>query len=262
MSELPYSQLINLILLVVITAGVSIWCFKEYFKNRLPKPSDIDSDIDIVTEKNYQLLHDAIKKSQEIISSAELEGIKLTAGSKFQNKNMEEKYAEILKQTGEDLQKQLTGQAIRAEEDFVGFLSELQTRGQQSQNLIDETIKEKVDALFVRLNTSLDTLVGQTVSKSLEAIQHELEISRQATESYKQQQLTIIDENVIDLLEKTLSLVLVKKLTLRDQLDLVYEALEKAKAEKFLTEPATTTLKTPAPLPPLPTVAQQPTKVN
>ncbi len=42
------------------------------------------------------------------------------------------------------------------------------------------------------------------------------------------------DENIIAMMEQTLSIVLAKKLSLKDQLDLVYEALEKAKVEKFV----------------------------
>jgi hypothetical protein len=46
--------------------------------------------------------------------------------------------------------------------------------------------------------------------------------------------MNVIDENIMAMLEKTLSLVLAKNLDLKDQMDLVYESLEKAKAEKFV----------------------------
>jgi hypothetical protein len=53
-------------------------------------------------------------------------------------------------------------------------------------------------------------------------------------DTYKVQQMNVIDENIMAMLEKTLSLVLAKNLDLKDQMDLVYESLEKAKAEKFV----------------------------
>lgn len=70
--------------------------------------------------------------------------------------------------------------------------------------------------------------------RSVQSIELELKAARQLIETYKQQQLKVIDENVIAMLEKTLSLVLTKKISLQDQVELVYEALEKAKAEKFI----------------------------
>ena len=46
--------------------------------------------------------------------------------------------------------------------------------------------------------------------------------------------MNIIDENIVAMLEKTLSLVLAKNLNLRDQMELVYESLERAKTDSFL----------------------------
>ena len=47
--------------------------------------------------------------------------------------------------------------------------------------------------------------------------------------------MTLLNNNIVAMLEKTLSLVISKKLTLKDQVDLVYEALEEAKIERFIT---------------------------
>jgi hypothetical protein len=66
------------------------------------------------------------------------------------------------------------------------------------------------------------------------AVDLELRSARQLIDTYKVQQMNVIDENIMAMLEKTLSLVLAKNLDLKDQMDFVYESLEKAKAEKFV----------------------------
>ena len=74
----------------------------------------------------------------------------------------------------------------------------------------------------------------QTESKTATSIELELKASRELIETYKTQQLKLIDENIVAMIEQTINIVLGKKLSLKDQLDLIYEALEKAKIEKFI----------------------------
>ena len=45
--------------------------------------------------------------------------------------------------------------------------------------------------------------------------------------------MAALDANILAVVEKTVDTVLAKKLSVSDQADLVYEALEKAKAEKL-----------------------------
>ena len=47
--------------------------------------------------------------------------------------------------------------------------------------------------------------------------------------------MEVLDENIVAVLEKTLNVVVGKKLTLGDQTELVYEALEQAKKENIFT---------------------------
>ena len=61
-----------------------------------------------------------------------------------------------------------------------------------------------------------------------------MQAARNLIDTYKRQQLNLIDEHIIAVLERTLSIVLAKKLSLEDQVDLINEALEKAKTEKFI----------------------------
>lgn len=122
----------------------------------------------------------------------------------------------------------------KAEGEFTSYLEDLRTRSEQTSSLLDQSKQERLDKLFLKMEENITQLINSTMYKHLANIENELDSSRRMVESYAQKQLHVIDQNIIDILERTLSIVLVKKLSLREQLDLVYEALEKAKAEKYL----------------------------
>ena len=147
---------------------------------------------------------------------------------------LEDEFQRTLENETERLLRGVQTKANRAEDDFTQFLADLRTRSQQNQELLDAVKKERVENLFKSLEDNVVKVIDQTVNQTLTTIQQELDASRKFVTQYSEKQLTVIDQNLIDLLERTLSLVLIKKLSLRDQLDLVYEALEKAKVEKFL----------------------------
>lgn len=148
---------------------------------------------------------------------------------------LEDYYRHALQKTFDQYKQKFEQNSEKAEGEFVQFLADLQVRAQQTDNLIESVKKERIDTLFNTLENRLTTVIDETVTRTLATIQKELEDSHIAVQTYTNKQLSLIDQNAIDLLEKTLSIVLIKKMSLRDQLDLVYEALEKAKLEKFLS---------------------------
>lgn len=168
--------------------------------------------LDSAQMKSYNIIHQAIKKSESILGAAELEGVKVAADSKFRTKEMEEKYeAEIKK-----------------------YLDGLKDLSGKQQSMTEEVLKQRVDDLTARFEQNLNNFFLNTQQQSTAAIQSELQAAKKIVEEYRQKQLTMIDQNIIDLLERTLAIIINKKLPLRDHLDLVYQSLEQAKAEKFL----------------------------
>ncbi len=136
-------------------------------------------------QKALEIIHSAIKKSQDITS---------------QGKLMDERW----------------------KENFQKTLDQNQTQ-----------IMSETQELFEKFEENLSNYLTQTQTQSTRAIELELKAARSLIDNYKSSQLRVVDENIIAILEKTLSIILSKKLTLADQMDLVYKALEKAKAEKF-----------------------------
>jgi hypothetical protein len=163
--------------------------------------------------------------------------------------DLESYYKDHLEEVATNLQKRFDSDIQKATESFMQYLDELKVKADQTQSILDAAKTDRVNAIFTHMEQTMAAVVDKAVTQSIASIQLDLETSKKSVEDYTKKQLSIVDQNIIDLLERTLSLVLVKKLSLREQLDLVYEALEKAKAEGFLALPTQGTIAAAEPPP-------------
>lgn len=242
MPDYFFNQTLNLIplFLGLVTLVLVILYLREY---NLRKRSQNLSDqlLQQTQQKGFQILHQAVKKAQDILSTAELEGLKIVAGSKLSARKLDSQYEQRLTQsikTSQDALSQETSSTIQAlqiqQAEFDKFLNELKTRASQIDTQTQQQTQQRINQLFEQFEDRLSNFLVKTESQTTQSIELELKSARQLIDTYKNQQLKLIDENIIAMMEQTLSIVLAKKLSLKDQLDLIYEALEKAKVEKFI----------------------------
>ncbi len=159
------------------------------------------------------------QKSQQLLHAAELAETEVIAGAKYQ--------LDSLLLTSE---KSITASQAK----LIAFMADLQKISSEFEEASRKTGEARISELFDRLEQRLSDFLVSAEQKTTSSIDLELKAARQLIDTYKTSQLKLIDENVIAMMEQTLNLVLGKKLSLKDQLDLVYEALERAKAEKFI----------------------------
>lgn len=256
-----------IIVLVLIILGLVIYLLWEHY-HRGKQAAITEQNLSVETA--YKIIDLAIQKSRDLLNAAELESGKLVSDSKFYTQKIEKSYEEKLNQAVTEAQKEqasLNSEAVRqfatleqtfkehldnleggakgqmdalyqkisaAETNYEKFLQTLGASTQQAQFQSVETAKQKVDKLFEDFEVKLADFLLQSEQKMMLAVDLELRSARQLIDTYKVQQMNVIDENIMSMLEKTLSLVLAKNLDLKDQMDFVYESLEKAKGEKFV----------------------------
>lgn len=227
MSNLPIS---SVELILIITSIVLFLLYiREYFKReKLSKNNE--EVLEQNQQKGYELIHQAIKKAQNILSMAELQGIKVLASNRLTSSNLEEQYEAQLSSEIKTSQVNLS----LVSEQFINFINDLKIRSQNLDLATQKITSEKVNQLFEGFENRLSDFLLKTEANSTNSIELELKSTRALIETYKNQQISLVDENIIAMMEQTLAIVLAKKLSLKDQLDLVYEALEKAKVEKFI----------------------------
>lgn len=223
MPILPFFNLLIYIVLSLICLILTALYLREY--NRARRVG-----LDEAQTKSYQILGEAIKKAQALMSSSELEALKLSADTRFYKQKLENKFDSEIEKAIEQMKADLA----KSQAEYSNYLAYLKEQSDQSRNQSLDAIREQVSSMFSGFEEKLTQFLGETQKNSVESIALELKATRQLIETYKSNQLKLIDENIISMLERTLSLVLIKKIGLRDQIDLVYESLEQAKTEKFI----------------------------
>lgn len=227
MSALPVIAII--ISLAVINLILLTFYVKEY-NRRLQLEKAGAKALEEFKNKGLSLLEDSIKKSQDMISQAESESIKVVASSKEDTKTLEDTYSKDLA----DMLAQSQNSVDTAQNQLTQFFNQLAQRAGNFQSSSEQTTQNRINQMFSDLEDKLSEFLITTEQKTISSIELEIKGARELIENYKQQQLSLIDENIIAMMEQTLNIVLSKKLSLKDQLDLVYEALERAKVEKFV----------------------------
>lgn len=188
---------------------------------------------DYVSREAQKTLKGAQKKAQALVTEAEIEGIKIAAEAKMGSELFTREYDEKLNQALIAAQQKFSEDLNKHSAEYLSFLENLKKQAGVSEKQTEEFIKQRINQVLFNLEQNMSTFLTSTEQKSAEAINLELKSARELIDSYRSQQLSLIDENIIAVLERTLALVMKTKITLKDQMDLVFEALEKAKVEKF-----------------------------
>lgn len=218
-----------ILVLVATTVVATILYLREYNQSKKLQ-SEGEKYLEKLKEKSLNTLHDSIQKSQDILGQAELDSIKVVASSKVETARLEQDYTQKLAENLNASRQTI----MAAQSQLLQFMQDLQKRSAEFEEASKISGEQRINQLFDRVEEKLSVFLVQTAQKTTSSIELELRAARQLIETYKSEQFKLIDENIIAMMEQTLSIVLGKKLSLKDQLDLVYEALEKAKVEKFI----------------------------
>ncbi len=248
----------------VIFGIISIIATAAYIREyALRKSKERQENASESDKQNYQTIAQLTDKSNQLVSQAEKDAQKLVEDTKLFSAKASQDLGQQLssylsfeeKQTAQStsavqtkiqakeaefesflkhLTQVLDNKTEASANDFARFLDALKEESQKSQAANWEGAKERVGLLFENFEQKMADFLLASEQKMMLSVDLELKSARQLIDTYKVQQLNIIDENIAAMLEKTLSLVLSKNLDLKDQMELVYDSLERAKTESFL----------------------------
>ena len=207
---------------ILISSIISLVAIYLYFDQYLQRRNYF--------EEQKKVFQETKQKSSQLLQAVEEAQASLLTQDNFVTKQLINQYSnqlsELIKNSGSSIS--------AAQEQLIHFMEDLQKRSSDFEEASRVSTEKRISQLFERLEAKLSDFLIQTEQKTATSIELELKSVRQLIETYKNAQLKLIDENIIAMMEQTLSIILTKKLSLKDQLDLVYEALEKAKVEKFI----------------------------
>lgn len=196
------------------------------------------------TEENYlakyrqqsqEILNHSVKQANKILTNAELRGIKAVAKGKFTGVLIEKEYEAHISSLEESLKKRFLESLVASEKAYNDFITTLERSIEAHARESQKTLEDEAQRFISQSQNSVNGLVTDVQNKVSIQVEKELVAAKAAIEEYRYRRMKIIDENIIEILEKTLRIALGKKMSLADQSALIYKALEEAKKEHALS---------------------------
>jgi len=187
--------------------------------------------IESTKQKSNVILHDAISEANQMLVAAEMEGIKELS----KQKHASSIYAEELRkhlQIVEDTIKRLSDDnARRASASYDAFIKQMEAALVAHVKKNNDMLEDRAAEMVKKSEEMLSGFLEEIHKKVHEQVDAEMDATRKEINEYKARRIKVLDERIIDMLEDVLQVALERKLTLSEQSELVYRALEEAKRE-------------------------------
>lgn len=231
-----YFILIFLNFFSLLSILVLLLIFIEHDSIRKNEKEQLDDEIYLkASERTAQLLSSSSKKANKIITNAELRAIKLLAKEKLSSARFVMEYESHVKDLESSLKNRFDKSLADAQGSYDRFINDIEGTMKTKMEENEKNLETRADYFLNQSQSSLNALVSDVHDKVGTQIEKEMVAVRAAVEEYRQRRIKIIDENIIEILEKTLRIALGKKMSLSDQSELIFKALEEAKKEHALT---------------------------
>jgi len=181
--------------------------------------------------KTHSIIYKAVAQANKILVTAELKGLQLLGKQKMTGNELTEQFNEHLSSIERAMQDQLERNAQHAEAVYGEFIHSAETAIGDHINRNQKMLEEKANAMIERTESLLTQFTGDLEAKVKGDVEKELAKAAEEIGQYKANRMRIIDERIVDILEEVLRVTLNKKMSLADQSDLIYKALDDAKKE-------------------------------
>jgi guanylate kinase len=226
------SLALNFVLFIIL--GLLVLLSYRIFFSKASHNIPESEDLEEMKIKSSKILHKAAKQAGRIITQAELAGLRLFAQEKLQTKEIIEDYRKHLTSLEETLTKQFETRVNEADKTYADLISKIENALVQHIRANQDALEKKTMDFITRSQNALQQFMGQVEGQMKTRIDEEMARARNEIETYRQRRMKILDDNIIEILEKTIQISLGKKLSLTDQSDLIYKALDDAKKEHAL----------------------------
>ncbi len=200
-------------LLLILLLGVSFAQFILIFvllekeeKHMTPIEKRTGIAVERSEEKGRGIVYRAIKKAQEIIGEAEVEGIKTAAAAKLRTTEFERDYEERL------------GAAV-----------------EKAQREIEKIVRDNIIKSMAGFDLKLAEVISKIENERLKEAGAKSDATKTEIEEYKKARLARLDDQIAKIVTETVVKTLDKKIDAATQMQTIYDALEKAKAENFVS---------------------------
>lgn len=220
-----------LVAIVAVDGVLMAWMLKKLISAKKEPVSALDQQMSL---KAWETLHSAIKKSQAIVGEAEIESLKNQSTMIKGVQDFEKKYEGELETTAQQVNKELLVQSAKATEKYKGELESLL----KNMAAVTEETKDKFSSntvlMLTQLGKDLSEKLSQIEAKSIVAAEMEVEAMKKAIAEYRTRRMEKIDTDGVEIVERAVEIVVGKGISVKEQVELINQALDQAKSEKFI----------------------------
>jgi hypothetical protein len=181
--------------------------------------------------KTHSIIYKAVAQANKILVAAELKGLQLIGKQKMTGNELTDQFNSHLAAIEKAMQDQLERNAEHAEAVYGEFIQSAEGAIHEHIDKNQKMLEEKANAMIERTESLLTQFTGDLEAKVKGDVERELAKAAQEIEQYKANRMRVVDERIVDILEEVLRVALDKKMSLADQSELIYKALEDAKKE-------------------------------
>lgn len=181
--------------------------------------------------KTHSIIYKSIQQANKILVAAELKGLQLLSKQKMTSGELTDHFNEHLATIEKALEEQLERNAQHAEETYGEFITGAEASINDHINANQKMLEEKAQAMIERTESLITKFTADVETKVKGDVEKELTAASEEIEQYKRNRMKVVDERIVDILEDVLKAALEKKMSLADQSELIYKALEEAKRE-------------------------------
>jgi hypothetical protein len=223
--------LLALTLLFVVTQIALFIFFVRAFSEFKKSHNPDEEALKRFRSKGEELLRDTIKKANTILATAEKKGVDILAKEESLGVELSEEYAKHLTAVESSIKEQFERSADNAEKSYNDFIVQVGHVVNEHIDQNEKLLAQKAQTMIDDARQVLDKVSADAREKVKAEVDKELDGARAEINDYKLRRMKIIDERIIQMLEDIIKVTLEKKLTLEEQSELVYRALEEAKKE-------------------------------
>jgi hypothetical protein len=225
------------ITLVYIISQIAIFFLLRQHLDDVKKTvkGDVDANNDLKA-KTDAIIQKAITDADQIIAQAQAKGANLLDTEKISGDNIAVDYKKHLEEVEKALSDQFAHAAASAEEAYKTFIAQSEDAIKKQISDNHELLAAKSQAMIDQSKTQMDAFTADVQGKIKALVETEITNAKTEIEEYKTARIAIINERIIDILEEVMTVTLAKKLTLSDQSELVYRALDEAKKNNAFVE--------------------------
>lgn len=230
-----FGLLFTLTLFFVITQLVLFIAFMRAMQDFKKSHNPDEEALKRTKTKSSEILQEAMRKANDILAKAEKEGLDVLSSEEKTGKSLTEDYKKHLTEIEQMLEDALKKSLAAADESYQSFADSVGKKVGEHLKQNEEILKERAEQVITKSEQVLTQVSNEVQSSVKKQVEAELSSVRDEIAEYKRQRMRIIDERIIEMLEDVIKVTLEKKLSLVEQSELVYKALEEAKRENAFT---------------------------